>query len=309
MVDISVVLPAYNEGKNVIPMYKNLKFVLDRLEKSYEIIFVDDGSRDRTFENLAMINKEDKKLRVIQFQRRFEKAAALSAGFIEAKGDIIITMDADLQDDPREIPRFLEKLNSGYDIVVGWKYKRKDPLARIMASRLFNFLVRRLTGIKLHDSDCNFRAMRKEVIKNINVYSGLYRFIPSLANAKGYRVGEIKIVHHKRRFGRSRYGLSRLIKGFFDLLTIKFLMSYTKRPMHLFGLIGIFSTLIGFVIAAYLAVIRLLFGQLIGNRPLLLLAILLIILGLQFISIGLIGEMITSTTHKKEEQFVVKRKL
>jgi len=308
-IDLSIVIPSYNEEKNIPILYNELNRVLARLNKKYEIIFIDDGSTDRTFENLQSIHNKDKNVRVIKFQGNSEKAAALSAGFSKAKGNIIITMDADLQDDPNEIPRFVQKLNEGYDLVVGWKHKRKDPITKVISSKIFNFLVRRLTKIRLHDCDCNFRAMKKEVIQNINLYSGLYRYIPSLAKSKGYKLGEIKVTHHKRKFGKSKYGVGRLYKGFLDLVTIKFLLSYNKKPLHFFGGVGILFAILGFITGIYLLYLKYFLRLPIGNRPALILAVLLIVLGIQFISIGLIGEMIVNSNQKKEEQYVIKKEL
>jgi len=304
---ISIVVPAYNEEHNVGLLYKRLKLVLDSLKCKYEIIFVDDGSQDRTFEVLKQLHKKDKKLRVIRFQRNFQKAAALSAGFEAAKGDIIITLDADLQDDPAEIPRLLKKLDEGYDLVVGWKFKRRDTFSKRIFSKLFNLLVRNLTKVKIHDSDCNFRAMKRNIISNLKIYGGLYRYIPSLAYNKGYRVGEIKVFHHRRRHGKSKYGAGRLIKGFFDLITTVFILSYTKRPLHLFGSIGIIFSVIGFLIGIYLSIIKIFLDVTIGNKASLLLAMLLILTGIQFISIGLIGELMVSQKSKKD--YIIKEML
>ncbi len=307
MIDLSIVIPAYNEEKNIIQLYNELKEILENLKKSYEIIVVDDGGKDKTFDILKTLKKSDKKLKVIRLQKNFKKAAALSAGFDESKGNIIITMDADLQDDPKEIPKLIRKLNEGYDIVVGWKYKRKDALLRKINSKIFNTLVRILTKVKVHDSDCNFRAIKKDVIKHLPLYGGLYRHIPSIAYHQGYKVGEVNVIHRARKFGKSRYGVTRLFTGFFDLITIKFLLSYQKSPMHLFAIPGSILSISGFLISFYLAFIRLFLKIRIGERPLLLLAILLIVLGIQFVSIGLIGEMISNKDNEKK--YIIKNKL
>ncbi len=307
MKDLSIVIPAYNEEKNVFLLYDELNDVLKKLKKKYEIIFVDDGSKDNTFSVLKKIARLDKKIKIISFQKNFGKAAALSAGFNEASGKIIITMDSDLQDNPKEIPRLIEKLNKGYDLVVGWRYKRKDHPLRKINSKIFNILVRILTKIEIHDSDCNLRAMRKEVAKNLNLYGGLYRYIPSIVSYQGYKIGEVEVTHRPRRFGKSKYGITRLFTGFFDLITIKFLLSYKKAPMHLFAIFGSILTLIGSLISLYLAFIRLILKIRIGERPLLLLGVLLMIMGVQFISIGLIGEMITSKENGKK--YIIKNKL
>lgn len=307
MTDLSIVIPAYNEEKNIIPLYRELKEVLQKTKKSYEIIIIDDGSKDETLDVLKRLSKTDKKIKVISFQKNFKKAAALSAGFDESKGDLIITMDADLQDDPKEIPKLIRKLNKGYDLIIGWKYKRKDPLLRRINSKIFNLLTRMLMKVSIHDSDCNFRVMKKNVIKNLNIYGGLYRYIPAIAHSQGYKIGEVKVIHQKRKFGRSKYGVTRLFTGFFDLITVKFLLSYKKSPMHLFAIPGSILGGLGFLIALYLVFIRLLLNIHIGDRPILLLAILLIVLGIQFISIGLIGEMISNKD--KEKNYIIKTKL
>lgn len=298
---ISIVIPMYNERDSVKPLYEQLISVLSKLE-NYEIIFIDDGSTDETIERIKEIN--DKNVRVIQFQRNFGKAAALSCGFSNAKGDIIITMDGDLQDDPKEIPRFLEELKK-YDMISGWKFERHDPINKIIPSKLFNWLSVKITGINIHDSNCGFKGYRSYVIKDINLYGELHRYIPALVHWKGYSIGEIKVVHHARIYGKSKYGVGRLIKGFLDLITVKFLMSYTNRPLHLFGSIGVISVFFGMVICFFL-IYEWLRGISIGDRPLLTFGILLIITGIQFVSLGLIGELITSK--QKNKDWTIKRK-
>lgn len=287
---ISVVVPAYNEEKNLEILYEKLKSVLDNLKCEYEIIFVDDGSTDKTFEVLEKLHKKDKGVKVIQFRKNFGKSAALSAGFRYCTGDIVITMDGDLQDDPSEIPKFIEKLKE-FDVVSGWRYNRKDPITKKLPSKFFNWLAAHITGVKIHDFNCGFKAYKKEVIKEINLYGELHRYIPALASWKGFRVCEIKVAHHPRLHGKSKYGAGRLIKGFLDLITVKFLTTYLNRPLHFFGVFGILSTFFGLLLGLYLIYIWLL-GYGIGNRPLLVLAVLLTILGIQFISTGLIGELI-----------------
>lgn len=308
-IELSIVVPAYNEEDNVVLLYDQLKDVLRRLKKSYEVIFIDDGSKDNTFKKLKLLHEKDKRIKVIRFRKNFGKAAALSAGFSKSRGEIIITMDADLQDDPKEIPRFLDSINKGYDLVVGWKQKRKDPITKKIASKVFNLFIRTMNKIRIHDSDCNFRAIKKFIVKDISIYSGLYRYIPLIAYNQGAKVGEIKVVHHPRKHGKSKYGFERLLNGSLDLLTIKFLLSFNKRPLHLFGGVGLLFFLLGFIIGAYLIYVKYFFNELIGNRPLLILSLLLIVLGIQFISTGLIGEMITSTTHEPEKQYAIMEEL
>jgi len=307
--DISIVIPAYNEEKNIEPLYFQLKKVLDSLNRKYEIIFVDDGSTDRTPVIIKKIIQKDRKVRIISFQRNFEKAAALSAGFEKANGKVILTLDADLQDDPSEIHKFLDKINQGYDLVVGWRHKRKDSLSKKTISKTFNLLVRTLTNVKLHDFDCNFRAIRREVIKHLGLYGGLYRYLPLLAVSKGFKTTEIKVKHNPRKYGKSKYGIKRIYTGIFDLITINFLLSYTKKPLHLFGMLGSLFTFTGVVIGLYLLYLKYFLSKLIGNRPLLIFTILLIVLGIQFISIGLLGEMIVNISQKPTNQYIIKEEL
>jgi len=305
MIELSLVVPVYNEEGSLIELFNELKRVLENTEKSFEIIFIDDGSTDKTMGVLRDIHNSYDKVKVISFQRNFGKSAALSVGFNEAQGRIVITMDADLQDDPDEIPRFIEKLDEGYDLVSGWKYHRKDPLTKRITSKFFNMLTKILTGIKIHDFNCGFKAYRRTVVKNIKIYGELHRYIPVIAKWNGYKTGEIKVKHNIRKYGKSKYGSSRLFRGFLDLITVRFLASYSKRPLHLFGFIGIILGFLGFITGLYLS-LGWLKGVPIGNRPLLFLAMLLLLMGLQFFSIGLLGEIIT---FNKENEYNIKRKL
>ena len=305
--DTSVIIPVYNEEGNVKILYNELKGVLDRSKQDYEIIFIDDGSTDSTFNVLKELNKKDKHVKAIQFTKNFQKAAALTAGFREAKGNAIITMDGDRQDDPNEIPRLLEELKR-CDLVVGWRRNRADGIAKKLPSLVFNSLIRALTGLRLHDADCNMRAMKDYVVKGINIYGGLYRYIPILAHNNGYSVREIMINHRRRVHGKSKYGITRLFNGTLDLMTVKFLMSYTKRPMHLFGSLGFAASLLGSIFGLYLVAIKYLSGSSIANRPLLFLAVLLVVIGIQFFSIGLIGELITNHNNAGAH-YLIKRKL
>jgi glycosyltransferase involved in cell wall biosynthesis len=306
--ELSIVIPAYNEEKNIPAIYNHVSSVLKKLKKTYEIIFVNDGSTDKTLFELKRLRNSDKKVKIISFTKNFKKASALAAGLKSASGKVIITMDADLQDNPSEIPNLLEKLQHKYDMVVGWKYPRKDPIHKIVASKIFNLFVRILTRLKIHDCDCNFRAMKKEVVPHLEIYSGLYRYIPVIAHQKGFKIGEAKVKHQKRIHGKSKYSATRLYTGFFDLITIKFLMEYNKKPLHFFGSLGSIFLSLGMATGFYLLYLKLILDQSIGQRPLLILTILLIFLGTQFISIGLIGEMITSTNQKKKEDYIIKEK-
>lgn len=306
--EFSVVIPVYNEGENLNSLYNELKSVLESLGRAYEIILVDDGSTDGSFLILEKLHGQDHNVKAIQLRRNFGKTAALSAGFTSAQGKIIITMDADLQDDPREIPNFIKKLNEGYDLVSGWRFKRQDPISRTFPSRLFNFLTAALTGLKVHDFNCGFKAYRREVIEGLDLYGELHRYIPALAHWKGFKVGEIKIGHRPRIHGKSKYGVERLFRGLTDLLTVMFLTKYMKKPLHLFGAVGMLLLLMGFAINIYLAILWFL-GQGIGTRPLLFLGVLLMLVGFQIVSTGLIGEMIVSTTDKGEKGYVVRKVL
>jgi len=298
--DLSIIIPVYNEEENVIKLYQEITKSISLLSLTYEIIFIDDGSTDGTFEKLRTIN--DKHLRILQFQRNYGKAAALSCGFKEAEGKYIITMDGDLQDDPKEIPIFLMNLKH-YDMVSGWKFQRKDPVSKRFFSNIFNKLTQVLTGIKIHDFNCGYKGYRSYVVKNIHVYAEFHRYIPVLAHWKGYTIGEIKVDHRPRMYGKSKYGIERILKGFLDLITITFLVSYKKRPLHIFGSMGFFLCFSGMVICAYLFYLWLT-GIKIGERPLLMLGILFIIIGVQFISLGLIGELVTNT--KNNDDYIIK---
>jgi len=304
--ELSIIVPVFNEEESVVPLYQKLLSTLEKLGKTYEIIFIDDGSSDQTFAKLEKIKKNNKEIKIIQLQGNFGKASALQAGFDKAKGEYLITMDGDLQDDPREIPKFLKKIDSGHDLVCGWKYKRKDPLEKVVFSKIANFLTRKTTGAKVHDMNCGFKAYRKSVVDNLNLYGEMHRFIPTLAAKKGFKVGEIKVIHHPRKYGKSKYGASRLLRGFFDFITVVFLTTFVSRPLHFFGSIGLFFGMIGFIFGVYLTTLWFQ-GERIGQRPLILLAVLLMVLGAQFFSIGLIGEMLASKETKKN--YVIKQAL
>lgn len=290
MPEVSVVIPVKNEEANVRPLVAVLRQVLQRFD--YEIIFVDDGSTDNTLKTILSEKKPD--VTVVQLRRNFGKAIALQTGFSRASGRYVITMDGDLQDDPSEIPRFLAKLNEGYDLVSGWKIRRKDPLSKTLPSKVFNVLTSAVTGVKLHDFNCGFKAYRGEVTKALHLYGELHRYIPALAHWKGFRVAEISVNHHPRKHGRSKYGVSRLFKGLFDLITVRYLTHYSDRPLHLFGSIGLLLFSFGFVAGIYLTYLWYV-DVVIWNRPLLILSVLLMILGVQFFFFGLIAEMIATS--------------
>jgi glycosyltransferase involved in cell wall biosynthesis len=306
--DISVVVPLLNEEDSLEELTQRIDEAIRRINKNYELIFIDDGSSDSSYKKIVALKKEYPQIIAIRFRRNFGKSAALSAGFHKAKGDIVITMDADLQDDPAEIPNLIKKLEEGCDLVSGWKKKRHDPLSKTVPSKLFNGTTRLITGIKIHDFNCGLKAYRKEVIKELPVYGELHRYLPVLAHWQGFRVDEIVVKHHERKFGVSKFGARRLFTGFFDLLTVLFITRYRQKPLHLFGLLGMLSIGFGFFIDLYLAVIWFQ-GVGIGSRPLLFLGTLLIIIGVQFFSLGLIGEMLTSTRASHTAYYSVREEL
>ena len=298
---ISVVIPEYNEEKNIKPLYAKLKQALGEGEANigYEIIFVDDGSTDNTFKVLKELHEKDSSVKIIKFRKNFGQSAAISAGFDYSKGDVIITMDGDLQNDPEDIPKLFKKIGEGYDIVSGWRADRKDPFfTKKMPSKFSNWLASKLTGVKLHDFGCTLKAYRREVVENINLYGEMHRYIPALASWVGISIAEVKVRHHPRQHGKSKYGITRLMRGMLDLITVKFLLSYSTRPLQLFGVPGILSFFVGFVIGVYLTIGKLFFGMSLADRPLLLLAVLLVFLGVQFITMGLLGEIITRTYYE-----------
>ena len=301
--DISVVVPLYNEEDNIQLLYEEIKGVLDTMAEQAEIVFVDDGSRDTTLAKLEAIQAGDDHVRVVSLRRNFGQTAAMTAGFDHARGGIIITMDGDLQNDPHDIPQLVGKLNEGYDVVTGWRHDRQDAfLSRRLPSQLANRLISRVTGVGLHDYGCTLKAFRREVIDNINLYGEMHRFIPAIASGMGISFTEVKVNHRARRFGTSKYGISRTIRVVLDLITVKFMLSYATRPLHVFGTVGVVSSLLGVTIGLILTVQRQLFGIGLANRPLLLLAVLLIFMGIQFITIGLLAELVVRTYHESQKK-------
>jgi dolichol-phosphate mannosyltransferase len=290
---ISVVVPVHNEERSVALLYDELRSALEPLEQEWEAIFVDDGSTDGSFAALTRLHAAAENVRVVRLRRNFGKAAALVAGFDQTRGDTIVTLDGDLQDDPAEIPRLLAKLDEGFDLVTGWKTHRRDPLSRRVGSRIFNAVTGRFSGVRLHDMNCGLKAYRADVVRGLRIYGELHRFIPVLAHYRGYRIAELPVNHRPREHGRSRYGVERYLRGFLDLLTVSFMGRYRHRPLHLFGGLGLCLGLVGTAILVYLTVVKLT-GHAIGQRPLLTLGVLLVVVGMQFFSLGLISEMITS---------------
>jgi glycosyltransferase involved in cell wall biosynthesis len=296
---VSVVVPLLNEEATLAALYDELTAALAGLR--WEVVFVDDGSTDGSHAELVRLHDASPNVRVITFRRNFGKAAALNAGFGQAAGDVIVTMDADLQDDPAEIPRMLARLEEGADLVSGWKETRRDPLSRRAFSKVFNGMIRLVSGVRLHDVNCGLKAYRAEVVRDLPLYGELHRFVPVLAHQRGYAVAELAVNHRPRQHGRSRYGLERYLRGFLDLLTVSFIGRYRFRPLHLFGGLGMATGATGTLILAYLALLKLT-GHAIGGRPLLLLGVLLAVVGLQFFSLGLIGEMLTSQHEEKADR-------
>ena len=297
---LSIVIPSWNEAPSLQILHGEICAVCDGHGIDFEVIYVDDCSTDDSFGVLSEIHQKDPRVKIVQFRRNYGKAEALSAGFAHATGRLIVTLDADLQDDPSEIPRLIDKIEEGFDLVSGWKKKRRDPITKRWPSRLFNFVVSRMTRVPIHDFNCGFKIYRHEVVESLHVYGELYRYIPALAAWQGFRIAEIPVNHRQRKYGKSKFGSSRLVKGFLDLITVLFLNRYTKRPLHVFGFIGLCSFILGCGITGYLIVLRLLRESFLSNRPLFFVGVMLVVLGIQFISIGLLGEMITrSQAHER----------
>lgn len=309
---LSVVIPIHDEEENIALLYARLTEALAALGYAYELIAVDDGSHDRSFALLRDLAAADRRLRVVRFRRNFGQTAAFAAGFERARGRVVITIDADLQNDPADIGALLAKMDEGYDVVSGWRERRQDAfVSRRLPSMVANRLISRVTGVALHDYGCSLKAYRAEVVQGIRLYGELHRFIPAIASWQGVAVAELPVHHEARRFGRSKYGIGRTTRVFLDLLTVRFLLSYGTRPMQIFGFVGLVAMFAGVVMAGYLTVIKVFAGAAIANRPLLLLAVLLIVLGVQFISLGLIGELVVRTYYESQAKaiYVVREEL
>ncbi|MGH9382528.1 MAG: glycosyltransferase family 2 protein [Thermoanaerobaculia bacterium] len=307
--EISVLVPVLNERDTVEELSRRVAAVLDALGRSFEIVFVDDGSTDGTSGRVQAAREADERVKLVRLRRNFGKSAALCAGFDASRGQIVFTMDGDLQDDPEEMPRFLEHLETGtLDLVSGWKRQRRDPISKRWPSRLFNWATRRLAQVDLHDFNCGFKVYRREVLEQVAIYGELHRYIPVLASRRGFAVGEIEVRHHPRQHGRSKYGWDRFYKGVLDLITVLFITKYTRRPLHLFGLMGLLSFGTGFAISAWLAWTWFR-GESLSDRPLLLFGILLMVLGIQVLTTGLIGEMITFKGFERRDSYSVKERL
>jgi len=301
--DLSVVVPLLNEEKNIPILYDELSQTLRKSELEYELLFIDDGSSDSSLKILEELQQKDSRICVITLRKNFGQTAAMSAGFDMANGDVIIAMDADLQNDPADIPLLLEKINGGADMVTGWRYNRQDPfLSRKLPSKIANKIISFSTGVHLHDYGCTLKAFRHDVIKTIKLYGEMHRFIPAIASAMGVTVEEVKVNHRARRFGTSKYGISRTLRVILDLITVKFLLNYATRPIHVFGTIGFVSGSVGALLAIILTIQRQFYGVPLSDRPLLLLAVLLIFVGVQFVTIGLVAEMLARTYHESQNK-------
>ena len=298
--ELSVVIPLLDEAPNVEALCRELVDTLEAWDRTFEVVLVDDGSTDETFEILSRLHRADRRLRVIRLRRNFGQTAAFSAGFAHARGQLIVTADGDLQNDLRDIPRMVAKLEEGYDIVCGWRKERKDPLSRRLPSVVANALISRATGVRLHDTGCSLKIFRAEVVKSLRLYGEMHRFLPAIASEQGVRIAEVVVNHRARRHGRSKYGLSRAVTVVLDLATVKFLLSYSTRPLQIFGLVGLLMGLAGSVIMGYLGYVKLFNQEGIGDRPLLLLGILLVFTGVQLVTLGLLGEMQARTYHESQ---------
>ncbi|MGJ8652006.1 MAG: glycosyltransferase family 2 protein [Opitutaceae bacterium] len=305
---VGFVIPVYNEEETVQLLHAKITAILaEETITKYQICFIDDGSTDKSWQHIeALCQADSDHTTGLRFRRNFGKADALQAGFDHVDKDIVFTMDADLQDDPTEIPAFLEKLNEGYDLVSGWKEVRHDPFSKTLPSKVFNALARALSGVQLNDFNCGFKAYRKEVTESIQLFGELHRFIPILAHAEGYRIGELPVQHHPREHGVSKYGGKRFLKGFLDLLTVTFTTRYLRRPAHIFGGFGMAAGAAGFIVLFWLSFSKLALGNPIGTRPLFFLGILLLLLGFQLLSLGLIAELITRQSHSDKKNRVSK---
>jgi len=311
-IDLTIVVPVKDEQKSVRILFDKLAEQIGQLGKSFEVIFIDDGSVDNTFEELKKLRLEHLGVvRIIQFRRNFSKTPALVAGFSRSRGQVIFTMDGDLQDDPEEIPRYLAKLDEGYDLVTGWKFPRLDPISKTFPSRIFNWLVSTMTGVHLHDINNGFKAYRRELVEDshLKLYGEFHRFVPVMAHWRGFKVAEIKVRHHPRKFGSSKYGFRRFARGLIDLLNVLFLTSFVRTPLRLFGPLGFFTLFLGFLIDIFVVIRKFTLNQPIHDQPLLFVGILLMIFGVQFILTGLQSEMIRYYAFRPDEEYSIKQEL
>lgn len=300
---ISIVVPVFNEELNIKESYQEIKDVLTKMKVSYEILFVDDGSKDQTLDKLKELSLLDPNLKVIQFRRNYGQTAAMAAGFEISKGNIVIALDGDLQNDPKEIPQMIAKLNEGWDLVAGWRKNRQDTfISRKLPSKIANWIIGKTTKVQLHDYGCTLKAMTGEVARGIKLYGEMHRFIPALAEEFGAKITEVPVNHRARKYGTSKYGISRTIRVVLDLLTVKYLLGYSKRPIHLFGTAGLVAGMLGFFLLLYLSYQRLFMSVPMGNRPLMILGVMLVLIGLQFLVFGLLAEVLARTYYESQSK-------
>jgi glycosyltransferase involved in cell wall biosynthesis len=307
---LSIVVPAYNEAESLDQLSKEIDAVCNKLSLQYEVIFVNDGSTDGTQQAIEKLHaRYGKRIKGIQFRTNYGKAAALHAGFQAATGDYVLTLDADLQDDPAELPKLFEKLDEGFDLVTGWKLKRRDSFIKNKTSKVFNAATNAIAGTNLHDHNCGYKLYRAETAKDLNLYGELHRYIPVLLTAQGYKVAEVRVAHRKRSYGSSKYGPIRFINGALDLLTVLFITKFRSRPLHFFGYIGLVSLAIGVLIGLYLSIYKFSMHRSIGSRPLLQLAVLLVVVGVQITVTGIVAEMMTASGHERMPAYKIRKVL
>lgn len=305
---VSVVIPLLNEEESLRELHEQLKNTLTKVGGNYELIFIDDGSTDRSFAVLKELRQRNNRVKAYRFRRNYGKSAALAVGFQKAQGEYVITMDADLQDDPAEIPNLIREMKNGLDVVSGWKKKRRDPISKTLPSKFFNFVTGKVTGVRIHDFNCGLKGYKLDVVKSVHVYGELHRYIPALASWLGFKVGETVVNHRPRRFGKTKFGMARYSRGFLDLVTVVFTTRYVTRPLHLFGGWGIFSTLLGMITGAWLTYEKFVNGAPLSNRPLFLVSLIMIIVGVQFVSMGLLAEL-TTRNQQMEREYSIKEEI
>jgi glycosyltransferase involved in cell wall biosynthesis len=300
---ISIVVPFYNEEENIEPLHAELSDVLKRMDREYKVIFVDDGSTDKTYKNMLKVREKDDNVKIMKFRKNFGQSAALKAGFDHAKGNIVISMDGDLQNDPADIPKLIEKIeNEDYDVICGWRADRKDPISKKITSKIANRLRKITTGEVIHDSGCTFRAYRNECIKGMDLYGETHRYIPAMLLWKGYRIGEVKVKHNPRKYGKTKYSWKRISKGFLDLVVISFWQKFSVRPIHVFGGLGLLLSISGTILGSYMGIERLLLGRALSDRPLFLLAILMVIIGVQFVVSGILADIMCKVYYGQNDR-------
>jgi len=305
--DISIIIPAYNEKQNINKLYYELVLVLKKLNKNYEIIFIDDGSTDGTFEEMFRLKKKDKRIKIIKFKKNFGQTAAWDAGFKNSTGDKIVVMDADLQNDPNDIPKLIKKLDEGYDVVSGWRYKRKDSISKKAFSYIANNLRRAMTGEKIHDSGCSLKIYKKECVKNLTLYGEMHRYITAILSWKGYKVGEVKVNHNPRKHGKTKYSLSRVFKGMMDLLLIAFWQKYSARPIHVFGLLGFISALFGVILGSLSFYFWAFKNVSLSDTFLPNVAVFLVLMGINLLVFGIIADICIKTYYKDEDNYLIEK--